>query len=195
MRRALYIGRFQIVHWGHLDVIRYILSQDDIDELLLVLGSTQYDHTRKSPVAPWSANPLTAEERKEMLLSALAPGGPLPEPPQKPVSLHEVPDYHDWERWFAHIVLHLPKFAVLYTADRQERDFFAGKGYAVRPFPRLRSFHAGAIRALVAARDEAWRAMVPPTTEAILDRIGAAARLQDLAARDEAADRRTDERG
>lgn len=177
--RALYIGRFQTLHLGHTDVLSFITSAPDIDELLLVLGSTQYDHTNKSPVAPWSANPFTAAERQEMLGAALAELSL-----HKPVSVHEVPDYHDWERWYAHIVDHLPPFRVLYTADRHERDFFAAKGLAVRTFPRVRSFHAGAIRDMIATGQDGWREMVPQTTAVLLDRFGAGERLRELAQRD-----------
>ena len=31
MRRALYIGRFQVFHHGHLDVLQHISGADDVD--------------------------------------------------------------------------------------------------------------------------------------------------------------------
>ena len=35
--RALYVGRFQPFHNGHLEVVRHILSR--ADELILVIGA------------------------------------------------------------------------------------------------------------------------------------------------------------
>ncbi len=41
MKRALYIGRFQLFHKGHLDVIKFIDAATDIDEIVLAVGSLQ----------------------------------------------------------------------------------------------------------------------------------------------------------
>ncbi len=179
--RALYIGRFQIFHLGHLDVIKTIAAAPDVDEILIAVGSTQYDHTRKHPSAPWAVNPFTIEERREMIESSLKGEGEL----EKPYSLYPVPDYHDWHKWYQHIKRELPKFFCLYSADRKERQFFENQGYETRGFPRRFSFHAGSIR-LALAKGQQYRDALPAGTLAVLDRIDAAARLQDLLRLDEA---------
>jgi nicotinamide-nucleotide adenylyltransferase len=183
VKRALYIGRFQIVHHGHLDVVRHIDAAPDIDEILIAVGSTQYDHSKKSPVAPWSFNPFAYEERREMLERSLAGV------PAKPCSIHPVPDYHDYPKWYQHIVDHLPVFECLYTSDLREKDFFSEKGKEVRRFPRVRSFHAGSIRDALARGGE-YRSAVPDGALVVLDRIDAAERLRALYARDRAESQR-----
>jgi nicotinamide-nucleotide adenylyltransferase len=178
--RALYIGRFQPVHQGHVDVVRTIDGAEDVTGLVIAVGSTQYDHTRKHPHAPWSMNPFTYAERREMLERALAGV------PAKPLSVCGVPDYHDWPRWYRHIAEELPGFGVLYSADARERAFFAAKGKGVRDFPRLRAYHAGKIREWMAQGDPAWREAVPPAAVEVLDRIGAEDRVRALLDRDRA---------
>lgn len=178
MRRAIYIGRFQVFHHGHLDVCRYIDAAPDIEGIGIVLGSTQYDHAHKSPVTPWAMNPFTAAERTAMIEAALA--GQL----TKPWAIHPVPDFHDWPRWHAEVVERASPFEVLYTADRDEAVFFHARGTEVRKFPRVRDFHAGAIRTWMAT-GEPWRHAVP---EAVADRLvafDAPARMRELLRRDE----------
>ncbi|MBI3267538.1 MAG: adenylyltransferase/cytidyltransferase family protein [Planctomycetes bacterium] len=176
-RRALYIGRFQLFHIGHLDVLRQIDAAPDIDEILIALGSPQYDHRTKSPEAPWSVNPFTVEERLEMIAGALH--GQL----RKPYGIHPIPDFHDYERWHAHIVERLPAFVVLYSSDSRERAFFAARGTEARTFERRFSFHAGKLRERIREGAE-YRSALPPATLAVLDRIGAADRMKELHARD-----------
>jgi len=61
MVRAVFVGRFQPFHFGHLHAIRTILQE--VDELILVVGSAQMSHEPN--------NPFTAGERIEMIQSAL----------------------------------------------------------------------------------------------------------------------------
>src|SRR3970040_1541422 len=51
--RALWIGRFQPFHLGHLSMAKRILAE--VDELVIGIGSAQYSHTPE--------NPFTAGER------------------------------------------------------------------------------------------------------------------------------------
>lgn len=177
MKRALYIGRFQGFHLGHLDVVQHMDAAPDIDEILIVLGSTQYDHQHKSPVAPWSHNPFTEAERREMIEAGLA--GMV----RKPWSLHPVPDYHDWTKWYAHIERHVPAYEVLYTSDAAEKRWFSEHGKEVRGFPRHRRFHAGSIRTWIAAGQDYRHAMPGPTAD-IVDRIAPRERLKALFEKD-----------
>ncbi len=38
-RRGIFVGRFQPVHKGHMEVIKGILQ--DVDELVIIIGSSQ----------------------------------------------------------------------------------------------------------------------------------------------------------
>ena len=54
---ALFVGRFQPFHLGHLSVIKDILKEND--KIIIVIGSAQESRTKK--------NPFSTEERKEMI--------------------------------------------------------------------------------------------------------------------------------
>jgi nicotinamide-nucleotide adenylyltransferase len=177
-RRALYIGRFQPFHVGHLDVLQQIAGAADVDEIVLAVGSSQYDHLHKSPAAPWAVNPFTYEERRQAIEASLA--GALP----KPCLVCPLPDYHDWEKWYQHIVERLPEVACLYTCDDEERRFFAARGKEVRGFDRRFTFHAGTLRRKMADGDQSYRPCLPAATLDALDRMGAAERVRELLRRD-----------
>lgn len=177
MRRALYIGRFQVFHLGHLDVLKFIDSQPDVDETAIVIGSTQYDHRTKHPDAPWAVNPFSQDERRAFLEAALA--GQL----AKPWRVHAVADTHDCATWLAAVLAATGPVDVLFSATRKERELFASHGVEARTFPRGRAFHAGTIRERMAA-GQPWQDAVPPAVAAKLRELGCEARLRELAARD-----------
>jgi len=52
---ALFIGRFQPFHSGHLDAIKQISEE----EIIIGIGSSQYSKTEE--------NPYSFEERKKMI--------------------------------------------------------------------------------------------------------------------------------
>ena len=60
-KRALFIGRFQPFHKGHLEAVKMILKEND--EIIIAVGSAQYSHKLE--------NPFTAGERITMIRKAL----------------------------------------------------------------------------------------------------------------------------
>src|SRR3990170_7086653 len=92
--RALFIGRFQPFHNGHLAMVRKVLENHD--ELIIGIGSAQYSHTGE--------NPFTAGGRFEMIHRALDAHG-----------LHNyhivpIPDTHVHSVWVGHVLSLIPKF-------------------------------------------------------------------------------------
>lgn len=179
-RRALYLGRFQLFHLGHWDVLQHIDAQADVDEIVIAIGSTQYDWQHKSPEWPWANNPFTYAERREMIERSIDGRGGL----GKPWSLCGVPDTHEHESWFAGLVATVGEFACLYSSDPKERKFFAAHDKEGRDFPRRFSFHAGSIRKRIADGVD-YRPFVPEGTAALIERVDARARLLGLYARDQ----------
>lgn len=58
---AIYIGRFQPVHHGHLDSMKQALEKAKF--LLILIGSADISRTEK--------NPFTVEERQKLIINAL----------------------------------------------------------------------------------------------------------------------------
>ncbi len=177
MRRALYIGRFQLFHKGHLDVVQHIDQASDIEEIIFAIGSSQYDHTNKNPYWPWANNPFTYEEREQIVTRSI--DGVV----TKPYQIHPVPDYHNYPRWFQHIKDNLPDFAVLYTSDAKEKEFFTEKGYEVRPIPIKHPYHAQILRERIYKGMEYESALTQGTLD-VMEEVGGVRRIKMLFARD-----------
>ena len=53
-KRALFVGRFQPFHYGHLHAVRTIL--EEAEELVIVVGSAQMSHEPDNPFTAGSAS-------------------------------------------------------------------------------------------------------------------------------------------
>jgi nicotinamide-nucleotide adenylyltransferase len=178
-KRAMYLGRFQLFHNGHLDVLRQIDAAPDVAEIAIAVGSTQYDWQTRSPEWPWANNPFTYPERREMILRSV--DGEL----RKPWFVAGVPDTHEHESWWRGLRALAGDFEIAYSCDAREREFFAAHGVEARDFPRRYAYHAGSIRRRIVDGID-HRDLVPEGTELVLARIGVRARLESLYARDRA---------
>ena len=67
MKRALYIGKFQPFHIGHLSIVEHIVSAPDIDEIVICIGSSQWNWKKPNSERPLLDNFLTWQERKEVI--------------------------------------------------------------------------------------------------------------------------------
>ena len=63
MKKAVFVGRFQPLHNGHVNAIKNIVEQDDIDHLHIIIGSADKKDTDN--------NPLSFETRKEIISDTL----------------------------------------------------------------------------------------------------------------------------
>lgn len=100
---ALYLGRFQPMHKGHLEVIKRILKRHD--ELIIVIGSAQAKREHQ--------NPLSAKERKDLVKKVLE--GHNDVGTEKKISVKELKDTSSNQRW----IKDLEKFSfdVIYTSN------------------------------------------------------------------------------
>ncbi len=173
MANGIYIGRFQPFHKGHMDVVKFIDSEEDISHILICIGSIQYDHKNKNPYERWSKNPFTLEERKEMIEKSL--NGRI----TTSYSFHDIPDFHDYDKWYDHIKENVPEFNVLYTVSKTEKEYFENKGIEVREFPVVYDFHATVLRKKMSEGKNYMYALTDGSIE-VCDRIGAEDRIKDL---------------
>ena len=112
---GLYIGRFQPFHKGHQDVIYQMAKDPEINELIIGIGSSQYDH--------YFGNPFTWEERAEMIKTSLLIA--------KPYQIIPIPDIHDFPKWVPHVESLCPKFDVIYSGNTVVKRLFEEKGVKV----------------------------------------------------------------
>lgn len=146
--KALFIGRFQPFHSGHLDAIKQISE----DEIIIGVGSSQYSGTED--------NPHSFEERKKMIERSLnvmlsetkrsevkskhplsTEEGDLSTPaPLRSASAQDdvtykiiaIPDIHDEDNWVTHVEKIVGNFDVVYTGNDWVKNLFQDKGYMVK---------------------------------------------------------------
>ncbi len=165
--RALYVGRFQPFHKGHLHSIRKIL--EEADEVIIGIGSAQYSHTLE--------NPFTCGERIEMIRRTVDD--------LSRVIIVPVTDVHRHGIWVAHLYNLVPSFDVVYSNEPITVRLFEEEGFTVRsiPFYSRDIYNATKIRQKIIA-DEKWAQQVPKKVFTFIKEIKGDERLRKIAQED-----------
>lgn len=164
LTRALFLGRFQPVHNGHLQVMQHILRT--YDELIIVLGSAQEHNT-------WR-NPFTAEERERMIVAALTPKE------QKHTKIYAIADINDDQRYVAHVETFIPHGTVLFCGSYPTSRLFEAKGYTVEKLGRIDNVEGTKVRGMIEIGDPTWQSLVPPLVVKVLEKIKGIERIKRL---------------
>jgi nicotinamide-nucleotide adenylyltransferase len=164
MASALFIGRFQPLHLGHVKAVSYILKREE--RLILGVGSSQYSGT-------WE-NPFTAEERKRMIEKVFAEE-------RERITVVFIPDVHDDSRWVAHVSSIVSSFDVVYTSSAHERKLFKNAGFRVCniPFFDRSTYSATKIRNMM-LKGGNWQALLPSGSIEVIKEVGGVERLRRL---------------
>lgn len=172
--RGLFVGRFQPPHYGHFEVIRWILESRQADELIVVIGSAQESHTLKDP--------FTAGERFEMLMLGIRELGISLEKvvivPVQDIAMNYV-----WVRFLEAL---LPRFDVVFSRNPLVVRLFREYGYRVVEPPSFNrvEYSATRIRELMARGDDSWKLLVPRSVAEFIDKIKGVERIRALSTRD-----------
>ena len=163
--KALFIGRFQPLHKGHLQVIQN--ASKEFEKIIIGMGSSQYDHTAQ--------NPFTSNERKLMINKSLEKIG------VKNFEIILIPDIHDLPKWASYVSSIIPDFDVVLTNSSFTESLFSEKGYIVKETAMYdRKKYSGKEIRRRMINDEHWEDLVPgPVCEIIKD-IDGVKRLKKL---------------
>lgn len=148
---ALYVGRFQPFHLGHLDAVKQILTHNK--KIIIGIGSAQYSGTPE--------NPHTAGLRKKMIETSLLETGI----PAEKFTLVQIPDIHDDEAWVVHVENICPPFGEVWSGtERVQKLFRADKKHTVVT-PKFNLDVSGTeIRDWMKKNDPRWKNLVPTGT-------------------------------
>ncbi len=165
--RALFVGRFQPFHYGHLYAIQKIL--EEAEELIIVVGSAQMSHEPD--------NPFTAGERIEMISAALNEANI----DKKRYMLIPIADAPSHRTWVSYVESQTPRFEVVYSNQALTRRLLIEAGYDVRSIPlhNRSRFEATEIRSRI-LNDEDWSELVPKPVYCIVKEIDGENRIRDL---------------
>jgi len=166
---VLFIGRFQPVHRGHIEVLCDLLSR--YDRVIVGIGSAQACHTLRDP--------LTAGERMEVLDAAFEED-PGIDPTH--IRIVPIPDVKDNRLWMAHVRSLVPRFDTLVSSNAlvrllAERETIPVEAIALIERENLSST---SIRRMAADGDDGWRSRVPEATLPLLEAFDFVRRLQVL---------------
>ncbi len=162
---ALFVGRFQPLHFGHLKVIKSLSK--DFDSVIIGIGSAQYSHTKD--------NPFTARERYMMISKALEY--------EKITNykLVHIEDVHDYPTWVDHVIHLLPRFDIVFTNDDLCHELFKEKGYRTQKIELFNSekYSGREIRRRIAC-NESWEELVPAAVKIVIDNVDGVNRIREL---------------
>ena len=168
-RRALLVGRFQPLHWGHIHCFKYVLER--ASELVIGIGSSQYSNTER--------NPLSMAERYEMIVRTLRREGF----PMERISIVPIPDTERPEENWGMIVLErIPRIDIAFSNDPETVKCLSEVGIRVEgiPFHKRKLYEATKIRKKILQGDNSWRDLVPEEVAKFLDEIKFEERLKSI---------------
>jgi nicotinamide-nucleotide adenylyltransferase len=164
--KALYIGRFQPFHNGHLNIIKNFSNK--YDEIIIGIGSSQYSYTLE--------NPFTIEERKLMIKKSLE------EVDIKNYRIVELPDIHNYPKWVSYVLSIVSDFEVIISNNPLTKSLFLKKGYTSEEtsLHNRKEYSGKEIRSKI-INDGKWKEAIPKSTYNIIKSINGVSRLKDIA--------------
>ncbi len=152
MSRALFVGRFQPFHKGHLRVVMDIAREHE--KIIIIIGSAQEKRTEK--------NPFSVRERKDMIKAVLDKLGLNYE-------IHAVKDYFDCKSWVREIK-RLCKFDVVYSTNPWTIECFEEYGIKVIRHRMYRRYMLSGtkIREMIRSGND-WKDFVPDEVFAYIE--------------------------
>jgi nicotinamide-nucleotide adenylyltransferase len=169
VKRALFTGRFQPFHNGHLSAVEEILRE--YGELVIVVGSAQENLTAR--------NPLTSGERIEMILNVLKARNLLGR-----CYVIPVPDTPESGLWPERVLSYSPKVGAVFTGNDYVAMLFDRHGVKVRKQKMVGGISSTRVRQLIAKKDASWKKLVPVEVAAFLEGSGLSERIRSLTAMD-----------
>lgn len=154
---ALYIGRFQPPHLGHLDAIKQILKSEKF--VIIGIGSAQYHGTPK--------NPFTAGQRYEMLSAALAEA----KIPQSKFTIIPILNIEDYAGWPNYVDSLLPPYGFVYTGSKIVKKLYKNQGrHQIKPVKFRKKISGTLVREKIIKKGN-WETLVPITVVKFIKKI------------------------
>jgi nicotinamide-nucleotide adenylyltransferase len=136
---------------------------DEVDELIVGIGSSQYGYTKE--------NPFTLEERIEMIEGSVRGN----------YQIVPIPDINDFPGWVKHVEKLCPRFDVAYAGNETvTKLLFEQSGYEVRSWERKTEDISGTQVRTAIAKDEEWVSMVPESTVKVIEKKHGVERMKHI---------------
>ncbi|MBM3309084.1 MAG: nicotinamide-nucleotide adenylyltransferase [Candidatus Altiarchaeales archaeon] len=162
--RALFVGRFQPFHLGHLKAVEYVAKV--ANHVIIAIGSSQENNTLE--------NPFSYEERIKMIEKSLRLS-------KDRYTIVPVPDFGDEKIWVEYVSKKLPKFDVVYANAPREKKIFKNAHMQLRNVPLYdRTIYNGTdIRRRISSGSR-WENLVPKGTAEVIKKVDGVKRISRL---------------
>ena len=163
--KALFIGRFQPFHKGHLKIVKN--ASKEYDEIIIGLGSSQYDNSVD--------NPFTDYERRRMIKESLNNIN------IKNFKVINIPDIHNPPKWVEHVCSIISDFDIVISNNDFTLELFKDKNFKVKKTPlyNKKMFSGKEIRRRIKENEE-WYDLVPEKVKIIIFEIDGVNRIKNL---------------
>jgi len=167
-RIALFIGRFQPLHHGHIYILKNILKSNK--KMKIGIGSSQLSHTLNDP--------FTSEERKKFLKFALEKRSIS----SKRYEIYDIPDIFNAKKWVDHVISIVGEFNSVYSNSDWVRELFFNKRIKVAKKVTIfkKKFNANNIRNLIVKNDKKWKSLVPKEVVELIEEFNGIERIKSL---------------
>jgi len=167
-KQALFVGRFQPFHLGHLDVINRALKVED--RLVIVIGSAEENHEL--------ANPFTAGERFQMIEAALEAS----EVERDRYVIIPVRNVENFMLWTTHVDQYIPPVYKVYTGSAIVRNLYEAYGkYEIADITMLKGISGTSVREKMLLEDSSWKDDVHPKVAELIKKWKGVERLKMIA--------------
>ena len=163
MKTALFIGRFQPLHNGHLQIIHRALKEND--KIVIVIGSSQKDFS--------FYNCFTLKERKKMITGSVSKH-------IEKIKFIDIKDVYNNEKWYSLLEKKIPKIDLVYTGNNNTELIFKKRNYLVQKIERIDDISSTKIRKMIVKKDPKWKRLVPNEVRKIIEKKEIKIRLKEL---------------
>lgn len=175
MQSALFIGRFQPFHKGHLAMIKKILEENE--RIIILMGSAETNFV--------NTNPFTAAERFCLIEESLKEA----KIPSEKYLIIPIRNINNYALWVNHVNSYVPPYTRLYTGSKLVKACYEGKyskthiankvGPELIQLKRILNISGTKIREAI-LKNKNWEKMVPPAVVKLLKKWDIQTRIKTI---------------
>lgn len=165
---ALFIGRFQPLHHGHIYILNKILRR--YQTIKIGIGSSQLSKIK--------SDPFSYEERVKFISSALKERNINP----TRFEIFPIPDIFNANKWVDHVISIVGEFDMLFSNSEWVRQLFHNKGIIVGEKLEIfkKKYNGSNIRKLISKDNRKWTSLVPKEVATLIKGYHGVERIKSL---------------